>query len=245
MEPNALKVTVSGSYKTANGDIIDFEDVKGIIPLVDEEHAKMHVRRRYASEWVRELKSETDKKVYPERIDRMRQVFIDDIEETIHDFSFKGKDIKKMTYEELQDLATLKDLRSVPLPKKISGVDIRDMRTKAYLEYSEKVKGELIDERSPLPEHASKVGGRLQFDFAKLPELVVEDEAPRTETAGKITNDDILDQEMKPQKLGSQHKDQFTLQQLKDLADKNNIKYHWNIGFDRLYEQLFSKGASA
>lgn len=239
MEPNALKITVSGSYKTSNGEIIDFEDVQGIIPKVDEEHAKMHVRRRYASEWVRDAKDDTDKKIYPKRIDRMRQCWVDEIEETVHDFSYLGKDIKKMTYEELQDLATVKDLRTVPLPKKISGVDIRDMRTKAYLEYSEKVLGKPIDNKRPIPEHASKVGDRLVFDFAKLPALRVEDDMARVDTSKKITNEEILEQEQKAQKLGSKHKDQFTFDDLKALADKKGIKYHWNIGFDRLYEQLF------
>lgn len=245
MKPNALKVTVSGSYKTSNGEIVDFEDVSGIIPLVDEEHAKMHVRRRYASEWVGAALDDADKKLYPKRIDRMRQCWIDDLEETVHEFSYVGKDIKKMTYEELQDLATAKDLRTIPLPKKISGVDIREMRQKAYLEYSAKVLQNPIDEKKPLPEHASKSGDRLMFDFAKLPPLEVSDGEARVETAQKITNEEILDQEMKPQTLGSKHKDQFTLEQLKDLAKKKNVKHHWNIGFDRLYDMLFDGNAAA
>lgn len=240
----ALKVTVSGSYKTANGDVIDFEDVQGVIPAVEEEHAKMHVRRRYASEWIRDAVDDTDKKVYPQRIDRMRQCFIDDIEETDHKFSYVGKDIKKMSYEELQDLATAKDLRTIPLPKKTSGVDIREMREKAYLEYSAKVLGNPIDVKHPDPEYASKQGARLVFDFAKVPSLLVEDGEARLETGAKVTNEEILDLEMKSRDINSTPKDDFTLNDLKEIAKEKGIKHHWNIGFDKLYDMLYGSGSS-
>lgn len=240
----ALEVTVSGSYKTANGDVIDFEDVKGIIPYVDEELAKMHVRRRYASEWVREAKDATDKKTYPNRIDRMRQVFVDDIQETNYDFSYLGKDIKKMSYEELQDLATVKDLRTVPLPKKTSGVDIREMREKVYLEYSAKVLKKIIDTKYPEPAYSSKQGNRVVFDFAKLPPLVVESPEARLETSKKMTNEEILDIEMKSRDLNSTPKDDLTLDDLKGIANQKGIEYHHKIGFDKLYNLLLGSGVS-
>ena len=92
----ALKATVSGSYKTAQGDIIDFEDVEGVVPFVDEAHAFMHIKSRYAATWIKAAVTDTDKKVYPDRIEKVRQVFLDSLEETTHDFSYIGKDIKKM-----------------------------------------------------------------------------------------------------------------------------------------------------
>lgn len=239
----ALKVTVSGSYKTANGDIIDFEDVSGVIPHVEEEHAKMHVRRRYASEWVREATDDKDKKTYPQRIDHMRQVFIDDMEEVEHDFSFIGKDIKKLSYEELQDLATAKDLRTIPLPKKISGVDIREMRTKAYLEYSSKVVGVFIDVNVPEAEHASKQGDRLVFDFAKLPPLTVESGEARIDTSKKMTNEEILAAEQKAMDIHDTPKDKLTLDDLKAIAKEKGIKHHHMLGFDKLYALLYGSGS--
>tara|TARA_R110000851_G_scaffold246062_1_gene398770 strand:- start:11461 stop:12177 length:717 start_codon:yes stop_codon:yes gene_type:complete len=235
----ALKITVSGSYKTANGEIIDFEDVTGVTPHVDDQHAKMHVRDRYASEWVRDA-MDGDKKLYPQRIDIMRQVFIDDIEEIEHDFDYVGKDIKKMTYEDLQDLATVKDLRVIPLPKKISGVDIREMRTKAYLEYSAKVNGRVIDTNNPEPEFSSKVGDRLQFDFAKCPAIIVGDAESRVETSQKITNDDILNAEMKNRDLSDKSlKTSLSMDEMKAMAKEKGITHHWNIGEDKLYSLLF------
>lgn len=244
----ALKVTVSGSYKTAGGDIVDFEDVSGVIPFVDEEHAKMHVRGRYASEWVRSAEGETGKKIYPDRIEKMRQVFVDDMVEVNENFSYVGKDIKKMTYEELQDLATAKDLRAIPLPKKISGVDIREMRQKAYLDYRAKVMNDPIDENRPPVEYADEVrnvegGVDLIFNFSKVPELIV-DGGTRVETSGKLSNDDIIEQEQKPMMNNETLKDTLTLEDLKKLADDKGIKYHWNVGFEKLYAILFN-GAPA
>lgn len=221
----ALKVTVSGAYKTANGDIIDFEDISGVIPFVGTEHAKMHVRSRYASEWVRNAKKADGEPMFTSRIDIMRQVFIDDIEEVEYDFSYVGKDIKKMSYEELQDLATAKDLRTIPLPKYVSGVDIREMRTKAYVEYSTEVKGDVISERDP------------DFDFAKLNPLFVDGEA-RIETAKKLTNDEIIEQEQKI--TSGTIKDNLTLEDLQKIAKDKGIKHHPMMGFDKLYSLVYN-----
>jgi len=235
----ALQVTVSGSYKTSNDQIVDFEDIKGFIPFVDDEHAKMHVRSRYASEWVREAKKPNGDLVFPKRIDMMRQVFIDDMKECEHDFSFVGKDIKKMTYEELQDLATAKDLRTIPLPKKISGADLRDMRTKAYLDYSKSVVGVVIDVNEPLPQYAVETNGRLTFDFAKVPPLVVEGSEPRVDATKKLSNEDVLDQEQKPMRDDETPKTSLSLEELKKIADQKGISYHWKIGKEKLYDQIF------
>ena len=221
----ALKITVSGEYKTSNGDIIDFDDVSGVIPFVEEEHAKMHVRSRYASEWVREAKNADGEPKYKNRIDLMRQTYIDDIQEVDYDFSYVGKDIKKMSYEELQDLATAKDLRTTPLPKKISGVGLREMRTKAYVEYSTKVKGDVISERDS------------DFDFAKLNPLFVDGEA-RRETAKKLTNDEIISQEQKV--TSGTVKDNLTLKDLQKIAKDKGIKHHHMLGFDKLYQLVYN-----
>lgn len=236
----ALEVTVSGSYKTANGDIVDFEDVKGVIPEVDEEHAKMHVRSRYASEWVRNAKDKNGDKLFKSRIDMMRQVFVDDMKPVKGDFSYVGKNIKEMSYEELQDLATAKDLRTIPLPKHISGVDLREMRTKAYLDYSDKVLGRKIDVNNPLPEHSSQMNGKDTFDFAKLPKLVVDGDA-RVDTSKKVTNEEIISQEQKQMPVNETPKSNLTLEELKQIADNKGISYHWNVGFEKLYAELFGE----
>jgi len=236
----SLEVTISGSYKTSSGEIVDFENVKGFIPFVDDEHAKMHVRSRYATEWIRNLKDRNGDKVYSNRIDTMRQVFIDDIKQDDTKFSFVGKNIKDMSYDELQDLATSKDIRRIPLPKSLSGVDLREMRTQAYLGYSDKCLGVNINVNNPLPQHSSKVGDRLTFDFAKLPDLFVEDSEARVDLSQKVTNDEMIDMEMKPMNEAETPKSHLTLADLKNIADTKNISYHHKIGFDKLYGMLFA-----
>lgn len=219
----ALKATISGSYKTPQGDIIDFEDVSGVIPLVDEAHAFMHIKSRYSDDWVRAAVAD-GKKLYTDRIEHMREVFMDEMKETEHDFSYVGKDIKHMTYDELQDLATAKDLRYIPLPKRQSGFSLREARVRAYIVYSEKVMNNVINENDE------------DFSFAELPSLIV-DGGVRKEVSKKITNEEIINQEQN-NAIGKP-KDNLTLEDLKDVADKKNIKYHWNIGFDKLYALLY------
>lgn len=239
----ALKITVSGSYKTSNNEIVEFENISGFVPYVEDEYAKMHVRRRYTPEWVKNAVDRDGKKLYPNRIDRMRQVFIEEIEEVDHKFEYIGKDIKKMSYGELQDLATAKDLRTIPLPKQTSGVDIREMREKAYLEYSAKVMRDPINVKNPDPEYSSKQGSRSVFDFAKLPPLFVESGEARIDTSSKVTNDEILNLEMKPRDLNSTLKDDFSLADLKAIAKEKGINYHHKIGFDKLYDMLYGSGS--
>ena len=225
----ALKVTISGSYKTAQGDIIDFEDVQGVIPLVDEDHAFMHIKSRYAAVWVKSTMNGKGEKEYPDRIEKIREVFIDETSEVDSDFSYVGKDIKKMTYEELQDLATAKDLRYIPLPKFSSGFSLRDARVRGYISYSEKVMNKTIDQNDQ------------DFNYADLPALFVDGEA-RKEISKKITNDEIIDQEAS--NTTGKAKDNLTLEDLKSIADKKGINYHWNVGFDKLYSMLYG-GATA
>lgn len=221
----ALKVTISGSYRTAKGDIIDFEDVKGSIPKVDEDLAIMHVRSRYAVMWINESKNKDGDKLYPQRVDAIRQVFVDDIKEANSNFSYIGKDIKEMSYRELQDLATAKDLRKVQLPKELSGISLREMRQAAYVAYSENVLKEEIDVNAE------------GFNYMKLPALVIDGGVCR-DASNTFTNDEIIDQEQKNKDTGSS-KENYTLKDLKKMADNKNVPYHNSIGFDALYIKLF------
>lgn len=237
----ALKVTISGSYKTSQGEIVDFEDVSGVVPFVEEEYAAMHVRGRYVAVWVKSAVKKDGEKLYTDRIEHVRQVFIDDMEEVEHDFTYVGKNIKEMTYEELQDLATAKDLRYIPLPKSQSGLDVREARMRAYLAYSEKVVNNFIDVKDPPPAYCDETknpdgSSSFALNLSKMPALVVDGEV-RVEISSKITNDEIIQQEQ--DNAMGKPKENLTLEDLKDIADKKNIKYHWNIGFDKLYAMLY------
>lgn len=181
----ALKVTISGSYRTADKDIVDFH-TSGIMPYVgDEELINMHVRRRYAAMWI----SASEK--YKDRVVTVRECFIDRIEEVDADLTFVGKDIIDMTQEEIQDLAAAKDLRGVPLYKKSS---TRQMQNVAYAEYSEKVLGKEMDHRTD------------GFNIAKLPPIIVQDPSWMKDASVKQNNEDILAAEQQPKALSYKKK---------------------------------------
>lgn len=223
----ALQVTISGSYRTATKEVVDFDDLTGIVPYVDEDVAIMHVRRRYAIMWITGLKDEAGDKVYPKRVDSMRQVFIDDIKEVdVEQFSYVGKDIKELSFPELQDLATAKDLRLIPLPKETSGISLREMRVRAYADYSEKVKGAPIDYKSN------------EFNYAKLPSMIVDGDV-RVDMSEKISNEEIISSEQKSPSTDDP-RSRFTLDELKQLAQQKGIRGYQNMKFETLYKKLYT-----
>lgn len=229
----ALKVTISGSYRNSKREVFDFENVTGIIPAVEEDLAAMHVRGRYALPWVKGATDpKTGEKLYPERIEDMRQVFIDNVEEVDADLSFLGKDIKEMSFEELQDLATYKDLRTIPLPKELSGVSLREMRVAAYAAYSDAFFG------TDLAKEKDQAG----FNYAALPALVVEGASRRDPTV-KLTNEEVLAQEEKKMDIGSTPKSNMTIDELRKIAKSKNIAFTQNTSFDDLYNKIYGAAA--
>lgn len=226
----ALKVTISGSYRNSKREVFDFEDVSGVIPVVDHDLAAMHVRGRYALPWVKGATDKEGNKRYPERIEDMRQVFIDEIKEIElkEPMSFIGKDIKEMTFEELQDLATFKDLRTIPLPKELSGVSLREMRVAAYAAYSDAFFG------TDLNKEKDQEG----FNYAALPPMVVNDGSRRDPTV-KLSNDEVLEQEQKRMDVNSTPKANMTIDELRKIAKTKNIAFTQNTGFDDLYNKIY------
>lgn len=211
----ALKVTVSGSYRKSRNEIVDFEGISGVVPSVDPDVAYMHVRARYVPMWV----SASDE--LKDRLSTVREVHIDTMEEAEHKFSYVGKDIREMTFEELQDVATAFDLREIPLWKKTSIVHARAV---AYAAYAKKLKGTEVDYRAD------------GFSLADMPALVVE-EGRRREMTGKVSNEDVIRSE---QQSPSVPRHTMSLDDLKKIADGRGIEYHPNIGFDKLYERLYA-----
>lgn len=227
-----LKYVISGSYYNSKKEIVDFDAVTGVIPMCDEENGvgSMHVRGRFAPKWIKEAKNDKGEAKYPERIHKMRQTHIDDIQvvDVKGDYSFVGKDLKQLSLDEMQDLAVAKDLRLIPLPLG-SGYDLRDMRVRAYAAYAEKVLDKDIGYQ--------KEG----FNFAKLPSITLDGEM-RVETEEKVSNDEVLDAEAKNTSTEGV-KSSLSLKDLKDLADERKIPYHKTIGYDALYQKLFALSA--
>ena len=147
----AIEVTISGDYRNSKNEIVDFENVKGIVPLITAGIAEMHIRGRYAVQWIRAAEDKDGKKLYPERVDALRLVHISQKKAVKHKFSFIGKDIKTLTYEEIQDVASAYDLRGIPLPKELSGASLAQMREKTFEEYHKLVHGKKpMDKTKPL-----------------------------------------------------------------------------------------------
>jgi len=212
----ALKVTISGSFRIAGDEIKDFSGLTGVIPYQDEEIATLHVRKRYSRMWIMNNQKFTD------RLKSVRECFIDDMQEVEHDFSFVGKDIRELTQEEMQDLATAKDLRAIPLYKKTSE---REMRTVAYAAYSEQVLKEKI------------LYKEVGFNLMKQPPIIVNDSAWRKDSTKKMTLEESLSAEADD--IAGVKKNSLTRSELELLAKQQGIQYHPNISDDNLYKRIY------
>ena len=125
---NTLKVTISGSYRSANRQIESFDGVVGLMPNLAEDKATQMAIKRYARIWVSQEKNKDGEPKY-KHIANIRQVFVDSIEDNEENpkavLSYVGKNIMEMNFEELQDLAAANDLNGVPLYKTGSLVTAR------------------------------------------------------------------------------------------------------------------------
>lgn len=223
----ALKITISGSYRSADKEVFDFNKVTGIIPYQDEDIAFMHVKDRFAAMWI------TNDPRFENRVYSLREVFVDSMEEVEHAFSYVGKDIRELNIEELQDLATAYDLREIPLWRKGS---VRHAQNVAYAEFGSKVlKRKGLDHRKGL-------------NVAKLPPIVIEAGFRRDDTK-KFTNEQVIAAAQNTEDAGKEDgvegaEDALSLEDLKEIADSQGIKYHPGIGFDSLYKKVYPASAA-
>ena len=210
-ERTACKLTVSGSYMSHNGEIVNFEDVSGIVPKTDVDLMSQAANKRFIHLWLKE-----DKR-YKKSIKRVRECALDDVEDVKSDdaYSFIGKDVKKLSSYEIQCLALYFNLRPVPLPKS----SIRIQRFGAYRELC-------------LREGIEFDADNTESDFVHLPSVAVEDTGvskSRDITTFSVSSDGG--------KVESSTRS-YSLEELKKEADKRGIKYHPNIGFDKLYKRV-------
>lgn len=224
-----LEFVVSGCYYDSRKETIDFDGLVVKVPANTEDIAEMHVRSRYVIKAIKEAKHANGEPRYPNRVEKVRQVHVDDVRPCKGRYTFVGKNIKELDMVELQDLATRKDLRFIPLPN--SGMSRRDMLIRAYVAFSAKVFKKDIKWQDE------------KFNFAKLPEIIV-DGRVRSEGEGKITNEEMIEQEQNAPATSYGEKDdprkRFTLDELKTIANNKHIDYADNIDFTSLYNRLFS-----
>lgn len=206
----AYKVTISGDYLSEDKKHIDFQGVVGIVPALEDDLLLQAVRTRYAAMWL------LNSKEYPARIKKLRGCYVDSQEAIEHNFSFVGKDIKEMTYEELQDFAAANQIRRIPLYK---NMPLRQCRAIAYVEYANKVNGMRLSEKSE------------GFDFAKLPKLVATEEIHNDRVFVK-NNEQVLEEEAKQTSA-------LTIEDLKQILTERGVQFDKRLGFDKLYALAF------
>lgn len=225
-----LEFTISGSYYNSKKETVDFDGVKGRIPFCDEDNGvgSMHVRGRFAARWIKDAVKADGTQKYPERLEKLRQVFVDDVQPVSGKLSFVGKDIKELSIEEMQELAVAKDLRFIPLPN--SGMSKRDMLIRTYVAYSEKVLLKKIKYQEE------------NFNFAKLPSIILTADL-RQEKAQKITNDEVIELEGRPTKSAYGEKDnpkaRFSMEELLQIAEQKSLDVVEGATFEDLYAMCF------
>ena len=245
-----IKVTISGSYRSANRQIESFDGLTGLMPNVDEDKAVQMAIRRYAKIWVSQAKDKEGNPKY-KHIQNIRQVFVDSIEDNEEKpnamLSYIGKDIMEMNFEELQDLASANDLSGIPLYKIGSLVTARRIAFSEYAikvleleEYDPKDKEEkfnLYDHRSPgfnpkrfEPIIADEQIRRHDGHKKSLEDGIAEDSQPVRRKGGKDVNADSK---------GSR----ITFSQLKILAEQRNIPFNKGISYEALYKKIYGKVA--
>lgn len=210
-----LKVTVSGSYYSGTGargkEIVDYEGVVIVIPEIEEHRIQQAVMWRLI-----QIAISKDPK-FTKRFDTLRHCYIDKVEKVAGKPSIIGKDIKEMTWEELEELAVWKNLRQIPIYKT---TDLRFAREKAYLEYSA-----LIDKKLDPEEEG--------YNYAALPELVIEDDDKVAIPEKQKTNEEIIAGAQED--TGLAEDPTFTLKELKALAKKQKIALPANVKYDEAY----------
>ena len=228
----AYKATVSGSYRYGNKEMASFQNLEVILPYNDIDVVTQALIKRFVPMAI--LK---DNKKYPDRLTSIREVFIDEMEEIDHNFSYIGKDIKKMDYAELMDLAAAFHIISIPLYQKAS---IRSAREKAYVAYSNMNFGTNYSHKDE------------DFDFMGLPPLKAE-AGCKADRVRKRTNAEVLSGEVNPdggrgrteivapKETPSSVGNVLSLEELKQIADGKNISYNPQIGYDKLYARIFTK----
>jgi hypothetical protein len=247
-----LKVTISGSYVSANRDIESFENVIGIIPRLDEDKANQMVIRRYAKIWVMQAKKPDGEKTY-KAVQRVRQVFIDSIDDNDDapsaQLSYVGKNVMEMNFEELQDFASANDLAGVPLYK--TG-GLTHARRVAFSEYAIKVLE--LEEYLPTDkdEKQNLYDYRVMgFNPNRFEPIIADDQIRRR--GGEVANiEETIDREAlslqgkaKAPTQDVRKGSKLTMEQLKAIATQRNINFNKGISYDALYAKIYGAQKAA
>lgn len=209
----ALKLTFSGSYKASNNEIFGFEGIEGVVPFQDKDIAYRHASVRHLPMWISEKAQETNKAISVRAIKNLREKVLDRVEEVEHEFTFEGKDIREMTFEEIQDVALMFNLTEVPVYKNGSLVSQRNALYGIYSSEILKNKLNHKDEFFHLDDFPPIYVGSTPVVKREVKEIF-----------GEIDGNPTLPTQ--------------SLEGLKRLADSKGIKYHHRCNYDRLLELI-------
>lgn len=207
----AIKITFSGDYKASNNEIFGFDNIEVIVPSQDQDIAVMHAMARQLPMALAKKAQKKESDLNLKAIKQMRNKYADKIEEVEHEFSFENKDIREMTFEEIQDVAVMFDLREVPLYKVGA---LRQQQNILYGVYSTKVLKEPINHKEEF------------FNVVDLPAIYVRT-TPKSERVIKRTDEAQVEVPT------------TSLEQLKRIAESKGIKFHPRTGYDKLYELIY------
>lgn len=158
-----LTVTCSGAYKN-NGELIDYDSEKITIPVCDEDWIKSNIINRALKRHFEEKKAK--------RFDSSYSCYIDKVDKNKKaNPSCLGKNIKELTWKEVQEVAILYNLFRVPLYKT---TDLREARRICYLEYCNKIMGYKLKE---------------DFDFANARDVTIPDNSDNQPKAAEDITD--------------------------------------------------------
>ena len=168
-----IEFTISGTYRDGRGLMCDIHPLKVVVPTTDYDSGALHLRAsRYLKKALQSQKKKNGNSIYPSAISETRQTLIDDHKIVKRHLSFVGKYIDELTREEIQDVATRKDLRHVPLPD--SGYSYRETIDRLYVNYSNKILGTNFD--------LSKGG----FSIKKAPRIKLDGEVRVQKKSAKV-----------------------------------------------------------
>lgn len=248
-----IKVTISGSYRSANRQIESFDGVVGLMPNLSEDKAAQMAIRRYAKIWVSQAKKDDGEPRF-KHIQNIRQVFVDSIEDNEEKpnatLSYVGKGIMDMNFEELQDLAAANDLSGVPLYRLGSLITARRI---AFSEYAIKV---LELEEYAATDKAEKFNlydHRTQGFNPKKFEPIIADDKIRRHDGNRVSLEENIEIEASnTRRKGGKDVDaapsegqRMTFTQLKAIAVQRNVDFNKGISYENLYKKVYGGTAAA
>lgn len=249
------RATISGSFKAADGEIESYDRVVGIIPALDEDKSQQMIIKRYAKIWIGQATMKDSDEPKYKRVLRVREVFIDNIEDAEDlagkTLSYVGKDIMEMNYEELQDLAAAKDLAAIPLYKTGS---LSQARRVAFAEYGAKVLGwtEFVvnpktGKSEELPISWQREGfNPKNFETIRADGIIRRSDEHVADIEETLDRENLNDQ-VKSGKIKSAAREgsRLSMDQLKAIAKDKGISFNANISYDKLYDRIYKETVAA